>query len=254
MRVNLKKLRIALTSAILMVLVMLVFQKSRASWFLSSSDPGEMVPVLVADRYIPAFTVIKPEWVRAMEFPKAFVPPGALRAKSDLNNENGQMLFTSAISIPEGQPVTRALVTDASQNDTLGGLIRPGKVAVSFEIDKAHGVGGWIRPGDRVAVFGATPMSINGSKSLGKKTRLLYPSVVVVAVDDKRLGQNPEKASDTGTDAAVIPELAASNGAKIITVLVSPTEASTIIEAREDGSLSVVLRSLGDDIPWPPAK
>src|SRR5258708_6864705 len=183
MGVNPTKLRGILAAAILVVLIILVFQKSRDAWHWGASDPGDVTPVLLADRYIPAFTVIKPEMVRIQEFPKDLIPPGALRSKTDLRNNSGQMLFVSAISIPEGQPVTRALVTDASQNDTLGWLIRPGKVAVSFEIDKAHGVGGWIRPGDMVALFGATPMSMNGSRSLGKKTRLLYPSVLVVAVD-----------------------------------------------------------------------
>ncbi len=246
-----KKLRMVLIAAIFIAVAFLAASKSRTNWHWSSQDPGDVVPVIVADRYIPAFTVIKPEMVRVQEFPKGIAPPGAIKAKNELANESGQLLFTSVISIPEGQPVTRALVTDASQNDTLGSLIRPGKVAVSFEIDKVHGVGGWIRPGDTVAVFGQAPMTAANFKAQGKKTRLLFPSVVVVAVDDKRLGQNQTK-SDSGADTSVIPESGLSNGAKIITVLVSPTEASAIIEAREEGSLSVVLRSLGDDIPWPP--
>jgi pilus assembly protein CpaB len=250
MAANPNKLRMFLVVAILVVLGVLGISRFRIAWHWNSQDPGDVVPVIVADRYIPAFTVIKPEMVRVQEFPKEVVPPGAIKAKKDLANENGQLLFTSAISIPEGQPVTRALVTDASQNDTLGSLIRPGKVAVSFEIDKTHGVGGWIRPGDTVAVFGPTPMTAANFKAQGKKTRLLFPSVVVVAVDDKRLGQSQTKA-ENGTDASVIPDSPLPNGAKIITVLVSPTEASVIIEAREEGSLSVVLRSLGDEIPWP---
>lgn len=250
MEVSRHNLRMVLSVAVLVALLLLGFTKSRSFWHWSSSDPGEAVPVLIADRYIPAFTVIKPDVVRLQEFPKGLVPPGALRAKNELENENGQVLFTSAISIPEGQPITRALLTDASQNDTLGSLIRPGKVAVSFEIDKAHGVGGWIRPGDRVALFGATVMGRAGNAALGKKTRLLFPSVVVAAVDDKRLGQNQGK-TESAADPSAIPEALVANGAKILTVLVSPLEASTIIEAREEGSLSVVLRSLGDDLPWP---
>ena len=250
MGANPNKLRIILVTAILIALGVLGISKSRTAWHWNSRDPGDVVPVIIADRYIPAFTVIKPEMVRVQDFPKGFVPPGALNSKTELMNETGKLLFTSVISIPEGHPVTRALVTDASQNDTLGSLIRPGKVAVSFEIDKTHGVGGWIRPGDTVAVFGPTPMTIANFKAQGKKTRLLFPSVVVVAVDDKRLGQSQTKV-ESGTDSSVIPESPSSNGAKIITVLVSPTEATNIIEAREEGSLSVVLRSLGDELPWP---
>ena len=209
-----------------------------------------MASVLIAGHYIPAFAVIKPDMVRVQEFPKGWLPPGALRARTELANENGQMLFTSLIAIPEGQPITRAMVADAAQNDALGSLVRPGKVAVSFEIDKAHGVGGWVRPGDTVALFAATPMTLVSAKSPGKKTRLLFSSVLVVAVDDKRIGQSSGKESSAPDSAATLePPLA--NGMKVVTVLVSPLEASILIEAREEGSLNVVLRSLGDDIPWP---
>jgi pilus assembly protein CpaB len=250
MAANPNRLRIFLVAAILAALGVLGISKYKDVWHWNSVDPADVAPVIVADRYIPAFAVIKPEMVRAQEFPKRVVPPGSLKATSELTNESGQLLFTSAIAIPEGHPVTRALVTDASQNDTLGSLIRPGKVAVSFEIDRSHGVGGWIRPGDTVAVFGPTPMTAASFKTQGKKMRLLFPSVLVVAVDDKRLGQSQTKA-ESATDSSVMPDSGPPNGAKIITVLVSPTEASAIIEAREEGNLSVVLRSLGDEIPWP---
>jgi pilus assembly protein CpaB len=245
------QLRTILIAAISVVLLLVGISKARSVWRWGSSDPGEWVSVLVADRYIPAFSVIKAEMIRAQEYPKNLVPPGALLSRNELENENKQMLFTSAISIPEGHPVTRALLTDASQNDTLGSVIQPGKVAVSFEIDKAHGVGGWIRPGDTVALFGASPMSITSARGSGKKTRLLLPSVLVVAVDDKRLGQNQDKSGENGTDPSVTPEAVMSGGAKIITVLVTPSAASALIEAREEGSISVVLRSLGDDVSWP---
>ena len=248
------KLRMGLVVAILLVLIFIGASKARSALHWGSSDPGEWVSVIIADRYIPAFSVIKADVVRSQDFPKGLVPPGALRSKAELENENGQKLFTSAISIPEGLPVTRALLTDANQNDTLGSVIRPGKVAVSFEIDKAHGVGGWIRPGDTVALFGATTLNTIGVRSLSKKTRLLFPSVAVVAVDSHRLGQNQEKVFENSTNSSGIPDETLSGGAKVVTVLVTPMEASTLIEAREDGPISVVLRSLGDDLPWPSAK
>src|ERR1700687_2276531 len=159
MEVKTNKLRSILVGAICVVLAFLGISKVRSAGHWRTSDPGEWVSVLVADRYISAFTGIKADIVRNQEYPKDLVPPGALRSKNELENESKQTLFASAISIPEGSPITRSLLTDAAQNNTLGSVIQPGKVAVSFEIDKAHGVGGWIRPGDTVALFGATPMS-----------------------------------------------------------------------------------------------
>ena len=252
MAINVKRMRIGLLTAIVIALGILILPKGYALWHWGTSDPADEIPILVADHYISAFTVIKPALVRVQVYPKTLVPPGALHATAELQNESGQMFFTAAISIPEGQPITRALVTDATQSDTLAALILPGKVAVSFEIDKAHGVGGWIRPGDTVALFGAVPMDLKGQRVMNKKTRLLLPSVQVVAVDAQRVGQN--KIPDNETDSVPALESPLANSTKIVTVLVNPTDASAIIEAREDGSLSVVLRSLGDDIPWPLAK
>jgi len=252
MGVNPTRLRLILVAAVVGSLAWLVIPKIFNAIHWSSADPGEFVPVLVADHYIPAFTVIKPDWIRLQNFPKAFVPPGALHAKADLQNATGQMLFTSAIGIPEGHPVTRALIIDAAQSDTLGSQIRPGKVAVSFEIDKGHGVGGWIHPGDTVALFGLVPMDTNGEHPLRKRTRLLLSSVPVLAVDTQRLGQNLIKNVDGGAESSGPLDSPSSSDSKIVTVLVSPVEASLIIEAREEGSLSVVLRSLGDDLPWAP--
>src|SRR5262249_43153371 len=155
---------------------------------------------------------------------------GALRDKNELLSDAKQPLFTSALAIPESHPITRALLVDASQTDALGSLLRSGKVAVSFEIDRAHGVGGWVRPGDVIALY-----------TSGKNTGLLYPAVPVVAVDNKRLGHGAEKPRQDSQAAEGVPDIAEANGSKVLTVIVNPLEASGIIEAREEGALSVVL-------------
>ena len=240
MAANPSRLRWILIAAVLAALIFMIFPKVHSIFHGSSFDPEDSVTVLVADSYIPAFSVIKAALVRGQEFPKGLVPPGALHTKTELQDENDRPHFISAIAIPAGQPVTHAMVTDTVQGDALGSLIRRGKVAVSFEIDRAHGVGGWIRPGDTIALFG----------SQAKKTRLLLPSVPVLAVDAQRLGQTPAKSDESGGDSTGAPGTQAPGDSKVVTVLVSPTEASLIIEAREEGSLSAVLRPLGDDFPW----
>src|SRR5262245_53602385 len=116
-RMGANTLRIGLIAAIVVAAGFLAVSKSGVAWHWNSQDPADIVPVLVAGRYIPAFAVIKPDMVHAQNFPKGFVPPGAIKSKAELANDGGQLLFTSVVSIPEGQPVTRALVADASQND-----------------------------------------------------------------------------------------------------------------------------------------
>src|SRR5262245_47617593 len=57
MEANTKRLRIILIGAIGVALSGVVYTKCRSTSFWNSSDPGEVEPVLIADRYIPAFTV-----------------------------------------------------------------------------------------------------------------------------------------------------------------------------------------------------
>jgi pilus assembly protein CpaB len=210
------------------------------------------VPVLVADHYLTAFAAIKPDSVRVENYPKAFVPPGALHNKEELQNQSTQMLFSAAVAIPEGQPITRTLVISPEQSASLTTQIRPGKVAVSFQLDMAHGVGGWIKPGDTIALFRTLPLSPNAGRSPSRITQLLLPAIPVLAVDTDRLASLPPKIgsdhseSDNETPPVIPVE------AKVITVLVTPREASQIVEAREQGALSAALRATGDDYVWTP--
>jgi pilus assembly protein CpaB len=241
MEVNSSRLRWILIAAVAAASAFLLFPKVAVFFHRTSFDAAEESPVLVAAHYIPAFTILKPDLAQVKTFPKDLVPPGALHAVEELQKQNGQPLLAAAIAIPEGQPLTRSLVTDAAQNNALESLIQPGKVAVSFEVDRSHGVGGWVRPGDTVAIFG-----VDSDKS----TQLLFPSIVVLAVDTQRLGQNSEKPAESSGDSTSV-DAPTSTESKVITVLATPTQASEIIAAREEGGVSLVLRSLGDDAPWP---
>ena len=231
-----QRLRIGLVAALVLAAIWVLYPKLSAAW--SGMDSGETVAVLVADRYIPALTAVRSPLVHSQDYPKALVPPGALHSKEELTNESDQTLYLSAIPIPQGQPITQAMLVGANQTDGLSSLVHPGKVAVSFEVDKAHGVGGWIKPGDSIAIFSPAP-----------DPKLLLPSVTILAVNDLRLGQTSQKPAVEGDDPPAAEP--ASTDAKVVTVLLSPGDATTLIQARERGNLSLVLRSLGDDFSWP---
>lgn len=222
------------------------FGTSRHDVALNSDDTA---PVLVAGRYIPAFTSIKADDVRVESFPKPLIPTGALHNAGELQDSDGKTLYLSTIAIPEGQALTLGQLAGADQGDRLSSLMRPGKVAVSFEVDRAHGVGGWLRPGDSIALFHSVSSGLSGRA--GTATRLLFSSIPVLAIDEARLGQTKEKSASENSQMPL--ELSTPTDMKIVTVLVKPSEASQLIEAREHGSISLVLRARGDDYPWPAA-
>jgi Flp pilus assembly protein CpaB len=214
----------------------------------SQDISGDTVSVLVAEHFIPAFQIVKNRDVSARAFPKEFVPPGALRSIQELHDGNNRELFSSAIAIPEGQPVTRTLLAEIGKNHGMSSLLARGKVAVSFAVDSAHGAGGWVQPGDTVAVLQTT---IEGEPNqMSKATHLLFPSLEVMAVDKKRLGDWPAAEADSKSILGQNADGFQGDGG-VLTVMANPVEAARLVEAREEGTLSVVLRAMGDDFTWP---
>ena len=214
---------------------------------LWSGEAADTVPILVAGGYLPAFQVVKPEGVRVRNYPKDFVPPGALHTKAELVTEAGAYGYSTIVSVPEGEPLTRTILVEVGKDHGLSSLLRLGKVAVSFSIDKSRAAGGWIQPGDTVALFETLPPAPLTGTTYRKKTQLLLSAVKVLAVDKEHLGQK----SDPAEKSDVLAQLTSvESDSHMMTVLVNPAEAAALVEARERGPLSVVLRAVGDDLPW----
>lgn len=201
---------------------------------------NDEVAVLVSSRYISAFEVLKPADVEVRHMPREYAPIGYLTALADLTKEDGQPVFTALVGIPENQVLSRTILSQAGRERGLSSLLRPGKVAVSFSAESPRAAGGWIEPGDTIALFESKP---NGG------TQLLLESLPVLGVDKTHLAQaHRESRSSPSSD---IEALMQGNGeTHVITVMANTAEASRIVDARERGDLSVVLRSLGDDLPW----
>jgi Flp pilus assembly protein CpaB len=242
------KIRILLLAAITMASLWLLrpnFGAAMESWFGTTSS--ELVPIVVADHFIPPFQPILPDHARVRSYPREFVPPGALHALSDITADDGKVRFTSIVGIPENEPLTRTVLAEAGQDHGMSSLLRPGKVAVSFKAEKAQAAGGWIKPGDTVAIF-ARIVRMNDRAS--RQTRLLLSAVEVLGVDRTHLGHDVSPLKREETERL----LDESSGDQIITVLTNTGDASALVEAQEAGPLFVVLRSLGDEIPWLPEK
>lgn len=51
----------------------------------------------------------------------------------------------------------------------MSSLLRPGKVAVSFKVDRERSAGGWVHPGDTIAVFQKQPCPLHRAAKGGKR-------------------------------------------------------------------------------------
>lgn len=243
------RIRFALLGAIV-VIALVAFGKDAVEavrgWGAANDDT---VPVLVADGYIPPFQIIRSAGVTMRRYPREFVPVGALQNTTELLKDNGQPLYVSVVGIPDGQPLTRMVLSEAGRERGMSSLLKPGKVAVSFQVDRARAAGGWVRPGDTIALFHNLSSEAVLRHGGHFDTELLLESVQVLAVDHEHVGEKPDSDRD-GMSPDVRALTQAEADSQTITVLANTQEAALIVEARERGSLSVVLRSMGDDMPW----
>jgi Flp pilus assembly protein CpaB len=209
----------------------------------NGNDSPETLNILVADRYIPAYSPVKPRDISVKSFQRGYVPPGALQSADELKDAKGQPLFLSAVPIPAGQAITRNQLIEIAKSHGLASLLTTGKVAVSFAADKVRGVGNWIQPGDSIALFHTPALSLPGRS---EHTRLLFRSLLVLAVDKNHLG-TPSKESEVKEPQASFMDASDDNGS-VITVLLNSFEAPLLIEAEEQGHLTAALHAIGDEL------
>jgi pilus assembly protein CpaB len=142
-----------------------------------------------------------------------------------------------------------------------------GQRALTIAVNEVTGVGGLIRPGNFVDIFGTfqfgRPVSAGAQGQLQyadqrTETRLLMQSVLVVAVGREQFGERPipRRAPQAGvTDdtraaaqAAAQEEQARRNrDVRTVTLIVGPRQAQELVLAEEIGSLTLVLRSTLDE-------
>ena len=207
------------------------------------TDAQEMMPMLVADRYIAAFSVLKKEDVTLKHIPKAYVPPGMLYTWHELLNDQDQPLYTTAVAIPAGQPITRSLLLESAKSQGLARLLSPGQMALSIVLDAVHGMGGWLQPGDTVALYQGNTSVPRAEQKVPPVSRLLFSNLTVLAVNKHRLG-TPD-AADPSEEKQILDDLSRES-ASLVTLRVNPVQAAVIIQAREQGPLTAVLRAPGD--------
>lgn len=229
---------VAISAGVLLVMTM-TSQLER-----SEPESQDAQPVLVARHYIPPYSVIKEDDVSLRNYPREWLPLAALHQTTELALKDGHPAFLCAVALPAGQPLTRTVLLETNRNHGMASALPTGTVAVSFSVDKVRGVGGWARPGDRASIY-ATAHEIDAKFHPAQQTRMLFPTVEILAINDARLGETDDAAGTGSTD----KETASSTGddSIVVTVRMNPAEAAALVQAREQGHLSITLLALGDE-------
>jgi len=183
----------------------------------------EMVEVVVVKKAVAGQTIVKDTDVNDYfvldKKPKDGVPSSAI---TDLRNVSNVRI---ARSLKEGDYV-RADDVETREAMGLPGQIKPGMRSVAIRVNAEKLVGGLVLPGHKVDVVW-TYRSANGTP--GAKT--ILQDMEVLAVDTIR-----QKTSEGQT--AIIGQT--------VTIAAQPTETMELLLAKENGEVSLVLRSVND--------
>jgi pilus assembly protein CpaB len=174
--------------------------------------PG--VPVVVASAPALPGRSVDQSKLEVVSWPAKTVPQGAFTHPSALTNR------VLARSVVAGEPILESTLLPVGTAAGLGALIEESSLAVSIKVDQFIGVGGFVQPGSRVDVVA----------TLDGRTNVVLQNLKVLAVDVR------VDRSEGSTEPA-----------QVVTLEVSPKQASTLTHAENAGSLKLALRNPNND-------
>lgn len=142
-----------------------------------------------------------------------------------------------------GEVLRRERVAEESAGTPLALAIEEGWRAAAIRVDKARGVGGLLRPGDKVDVI-VTIRPDDNSLGANWVTQTILQDALVLAVGPAVYGAEPDKADDPLKKEK---EADANGRWDLVTLEVLPEEAEKLALANSRGDLALTLRTPGDE-------
>lgn len=202
----------------------------------------EKINVLVAAKDLKIGQELKSGDLRWQPWPKTSLFPGAVRQLDDQAAKDA-LEGRLARDISKGEPVMKSAILGKSAGNFVAASLEPGMRAISIDVKAAGMVSGFIGPGDHVDVILTYGLRVRSEEedpnidqmlalNLEKSaTETILQNVKVLAVD-----QSAERAKEDKIKVG-----------KTVTLAVSIQDAERLALASGMGSLSLVLRGVGDD-------
>lgn len=230
-----------MTGARLVVLAIALAAGGLAFYFMSGGQEAPPAPtpvaqiatvdVLIAGTDLSIGQTIKPSDMQWQAWPAQAANPAFIR-KTERPDATEQ-LAGSIVRIPmaAGEPVRESKVIKAKGSGYMAAILPAGMRAVSTDITVETGAGGFILPNDRVDVILSRRATDNATEQGASET--ILSDVRVLAIDQTIEDKNGQK--------VVV--------GKTATMELTPHQAETLVQSRQQGTLSLALRSLADSNP-----
>ena len=187
----------------------------------------EPVRIVVARRNIPANEPLEVEWVAARPVPKKFVHANAIYP------EEVDLIIGRELVYPvrAGDPILWMDFKGGERYRGFSTMIKEGERAMTIRVEETSTIAGLIQPGDHIDILGSF-RPVSEGKADPETTITLLQNVVILAlgqVTSARSGMRHDRSSSS-----------------MLTILVTPEEASLLIHAQRVGKLYNVLRNPED--------
>ena len=192
----------------------------------------ETVEVLVAKADLPRGQLIEGSQIGWQVWPKVAVNPNFITKAARPNAAEEFVHAIVRVQVAAGQPIYNPMVVFAKGSGFLATILPKGMRAIAMDVSPENDVAGFILPDDHVDVLLTRHDKVAEKTNGGDKivSESVLRNIRVLAVD-----QTVEEKA--GQKVAV---------AKTVTLQVTPSQAGVVAQAKMQGTLSLVLRSLTD--------
>jgi pilus assembly protein CpaB len=178
---------------------------------------------VVATKDLPVGALVTERDIRMIDWPGEAVPPGLLGSMEEVIGRG------VVSTIRTNEPFLESKLAPKGAGGGLTNLIAEGMRALAIRVDDVVGVSGFVIPGTRVDVLLTMAKSPGSNETM---TRILMQNVPTIAA-----GQTIQR--DAEGKPISVP---------VITVLVTPEQAETLVLAGKEGRIQMALRNTLDTL------
>ena len=212
-------------------------EKERQTLMANYQQPIEVV---VAAKDIPEGAMIDASLLTTAQVPERFVQPYSVRTPQELVGK----IAVAPIAAHEQILTNKLRKADAvPAGATLSTMTPKGTRAVTIAVDIITGVGGFVRPGDKVDIL----WTVKEGDQIATFT--LFQEVPVLAVGTEMAGRPAPSGKGEGQASQMAQQ------GYTVTLALAPPETSALLFAREQGKIQLSLRPRleAGQMPIPPA-
>lgn len=195
--------------------------------------------ILIAKKDIPRGKEIEPEYFDVKVVPNQFVQPGAVTSADRIAG----MIAISTIY--KGEQITLSKLSNITRRtEGLSSITPEGKRAITLAVDNISALAGMIKAGDHVDVIAVMPIPMKTSENkieTDVKVFPLFQDISVLAVGQETLTPDEEAVARYKKEITKKETIS-----PVITVALTPQQASLVAFVQEHGKIRLTLRSAQD--------